>query len=287
MGYYENFVKRDVCNFILKMSVQAPHPNIIHYYDYLEGDDYLFGSMEILTGKDLSVFLQDVEPPIGSALIQHLTGQALSGLKHFHTALGKGLIHRDVKLENLQFRNTSETSDLVLVDVGLSVPATPVDEKRNVVGTLLYTAPEVFSTQYTTQVDIWSLGVVCYIMFTGKPPWIQDRRGFKDRKVITEEHVQRALSTADVKRLPPEAVDFLSQMLVHDPEKRLTAATALEHPWQQMEEAPVRREKSMAELAQCGTPMGANAEAFVISRRLSKSATQQWNQESFAPSDTT
>lgn len=282
--YYDNFVKRDVCHFILKMTAEAPHPNVIHYWDYLEGDQYLFGTMEVLTGQDLSVFLQEREEPITSSLIQHLTQQALSGLQHFHTVLDKGLIHRDVKLENLQFRSASPTSELVLVDVGLSCPATP-KEKRQVVGTLLYTAPEVFTQHYSTQIDIWSLGVVCYIMFTGRPPWIQDRRTFKDRKVIDEGHVQRALGTADVKRLPPSGVDLLSKMLFIDPDQRLTAAGALEHPWVSVSMGEIRREMSMEVISRCGSPLAATAENYGIVRRMSKGATYQWDQTSFAPSD--
>merc|ERR1712113_1003159 len=120
--------------------------------------------------------------------------------------LGIGLIHRDVKLDNLRFRSNSEKSDLVLIDVGLAVPATP-DEERQVVGTLLYMAPEVFTYHYTTQVDIWSLGVVCYIMLAGKPPWVQDRRSFKERKIIDKDRVRRALEAREVKKLPAEVSD--------------------------------------------------------------------------------
>merc|ERR1719162_2883126 len=111
--------------------------------------------------------------------------QALSALSHVHDVLGVGLIHRDVKLENLRFRLPGAENELVLLDFGLSCPAMPEGE-RQVVGTLLYTAPEVFSKWYSTQVDIWSLGVVLYIVLAGRPPWYQDRRGFRNRKVIGE-----------------------------------------------------------------------------------------------------
>merc|ERR1711879_461383 len=64
---------------------------------------------------------------------------------------GVGLIHRDVKLENLRFRLPGAENELVLLDFGLSCPAVPECE-RQVVGTLLYTAPEVFSKWYSTLV---------------------------------------------------------------------------------------------------------------------------------------
>jgi len=280
-AYYDNFVTNDVCNFILKMTAEASHPNIIRYYDYLESTEFLFGTMEALTGQDLSCFLQE-QAPITTAMSQHIIFEVLEALRHFHSVLGIGLIHRDVKLENLQFRSLSDTSELVLVDVGLCCKATP-DVERQVVGTLLYTAPEVFTLNYTTQVDLWSLGVVSYIMLTGNPPWIQYRRTFKDRKVIDEGHIQRALATPQAKRLPPAASDFLSQVLVLDPEQRLTAASALKHPWiqpavQSVSDEP-QRKISLADVADSGDKMSwATPKAYRISRTISRNSYRQQEQ---------
>jgi len=226
----------------------------------------------VLTGRDLSLFLQECAP-ITHTLAKHLIDEALSALAHFHSALGVGLIHRDVKLENLRFRSDSDNAELVLIDVGLAVPADP-DEEKQVVGTLLYTAPEVFTNRYNTQVDIWSLGVVCYIMLTGKPPWVQDRRTFKDRKIIDEDRVRRALEAPEVKKLPLEADDFLRSLLNLDPNSRLTATAAREHHWLR---GPRARDKlvrlgskSLEELGADGERIMASPTSYQISRVLSK-----------------
>merc|ERR1711972_41155 len=130
-------------------------------------------------------------------------GQVLSALTHIHAVRGIGLIHRDVKLENLRFRTQDASSDLVLVDFGLSCAASP-EQKRGIVGTLLYMAPEIFSTHYSTKVDVWSAGVLLYIILTGKPPWKQAQSA--GLRPSDGSAVLLALDAEEVANAPPPAV---------------------------------------------------------------------------------
>jgi len=144
---------------------------------------------------------------------------------------GTGLIHRDVKPENFRFRTPDPASDLVLVDFGLCCPAVP-DEKRSVVGTLLYVAPEVFSGRYSTKVDLWSVGVVLYILLTGKPPWKQNLcEGFVlDKTIESGEAIETALKDKELVAAPVEA-RMLLKALLSPQEARPDAAEALCSQW--------------------------------------------------------
>lgn len=232
--YIENFVERDMYTFLLKMARSEPHPNVIRHLDYLMGPTVIYGPMELLEGENLDVHLQ-TNSPVCEGFAQCIMRQVFAALKHIHFVAGIGLIHRDVKLENFRFRGQDATSDLVLLDFGLSCAARP-DQKREVVGTLLYMAPEIFSTRYSTQVDLWSAGVSLYIIVMGKPPWkpqVQSTGMFAASRGLFNgaAGVKAALDPEQIQNAPRSAVDLLHKLLVVDPTARLTAAAASEHGW--------------------------------------------------------
>lgn len=229
-NYLHNFVHEDMFNFLLKMSLDEPHPNVVKQLDYLMGHQLIYDAMELLTGCDLFVHLQE-NAPITEGFAQRTMHQVLIALRHIHRVSGTGLIHRDVKLENLRFRSEHPNSDLVLVDLGLSCTALP-QVRRGIVGTLLYMAPEIFSRNYGTQVDLWSAGVVLYIVLTGKPPWMTDSfGGFPNCRVLHSEAVASALAREEIQATPSGALELLRSLLVVDPSERLTADHAVRHEW--------------------------------------------------------
>jgi len=229
--YLDTFVEQDMFTFLLRMSRREPHPNVVRQLDYLMGPKVIYNAMELLEGRDLFTWLQE-NAPITEGLARRILRQTLAALRHIHSVSGIGLIHRDVKLENLRFRSTDPRSDLVLVDFGLSCAATP-DQRRGIFGTLLYMAPEIFSNYYTTQVDLWSTGVLFYIILTGKPPWSQDpSRGLTPNRAVTEGNaLSEALAVDEIAAAPKLAVELLRGLLVVAPGIRLSAEAAIEHEW--------------------------------------------------------
>lgn len=81
------------------------------------------------------------------------------------------LSFRDLKLENFLFRDKSPESDLILIDFGLSKHFDATERIAQRVGSCYYTAPEVLHTDYDQRCDIWSAGVICYMLMTGSPPF--------------------------------------------------------------------------------------------------------------------
>mmetsp|Transcript_15091 Transcript_15091/g.24546 ORF Transcript_15091/g.24546 Transcript_15091/m.24546 type:complete len:368 (-) Transcript_15091:73-1176(-) len=140
-----------------------------------------------------------------------------------------GVVHRDIKPENILFESNHEDATVKLIDFGLSRHHEKGEKPMtNPVGTAYYMSPELLKGKYDKSTDIWSIGVVAYILLCGHPPFngssdseIQDatRRG--------RLHFQSNgwLSKSD------DAMDFVKCLLRRDPRKRFTAREALMHPW--------------------------------------------------------
>ncbi|CAL0329643.1 unnamed protein product [Lupinus luteus] len=141
-----------------------------------------------------------------------------------------GVIHRDLKPENFLFANKKENSPLKAIDFGLSIFFKPGERFSEIVGSPYYMAPEVLKRNYGPEIDIWSAGVILYILLCGVPPfWAESEEG-------VAQAILRGL--IDFKREPwpsisESAKSLVRQMLEPDPKLRLTAKQVLEHPWLQ------------------------------------------------------
>ncbi|KAL4346380.1 hypothetical protein GQ457_17G006540 [Hibiscus cannabinus] len=141
-----------------------------------------------------------------------------------------GVIHRDLKPENFLFANKKENSPLKAIDFGLSIFFKPGERFSEIVGSPYYMAPEVLKRNYGPEIDIWSAGVILYILLCGVPPfWAESEQG-------VAQAIIRGL--IDFKRDPwpnisESAKSLVRQMLEPDPKLRLTAKQVLEHPWLQ------------------------------------------------------
>ncbi|KAK9716002.1 hypothetical protein RND81_06G205100 [Saponaria officinalis] len=141
-----------------------------------------------------------------------------------------GVIHRDLKPENFLFANKKENSPLKAIDFGLSIFFRPGERFSEIVGSPYYMAPEVLKRNYGPEIDIWSAGVILYILLCGVPPfWSESEQG------VAQAILRGAI---DFKRDPwpnisEGAKSLVRQMLEPDPKKRLTAKQVLEHSWLQ------------------------------------------------------
>lgn len=229
--YIDTFIEEDMYTFLLKSSRDEPHPNVVAQLDYLLGQKMIWNPQEWLEGPDLFSYLHEFAP-ITQGAAKSIMKMVLSALSHIHQISDVGLIHRDVKLENLRFRSHDRLpySDLVLVDFGLCCAATP-ERRRGIMGTKLYMAPEIYTHYYTSKVDMWSAGVLLYIVLTGQPPWTEDRsEGLTPPKAIMRD-TAIALESEVIRAAPQHAVRMLKSMLTIDPNGRPTADDALHSDW--------------------------------------------------------
>ncbi|XVE78991.1 hypothetical protein DITRI_Ditri14bG0022300 [Diplodiscus trichospermus] len=163
----------------------------------------------------------------------HYTERAAASLLRtivqiLHTCHSMGVIHRDLKPENFLLLNKDENSPLKATDFGLSVFYKPGDVFKDIVGSAYYIAPEVLKRRYGPEADIWSIGVMLYILLSGVPPfWAESEHGIFNS--ILRGHVD--FTSDPWPSISPQAKDLVRKMLNSDPKQRLTAVQVLNHPW--------------------------------------------------------
>ncbi|XP_062088475.1 calcium-dependent protein kinase 21-like [Humulus lupulus] len=139
-----------------------------------------------------------------------------------------GVIHRDLKPENFLFSSKDKGAMLKAADFGLSVYTEEGKVYRDLVGSAYYVAPEVLRRHYGKEIDVWSAGVILYILLSGVPPfWAETEKGIfaaiLEGEIDFESQPWPSISTT--------AKDLIKRMLTQDPKKRITSAQVLDHPW--------------------------------------------------------
>lgn len=139
-----------------------------------------------------------------------------------------GVMHRDLKPENFLFDTPDDDAKLKATDFGLSVFYKPGEAFFDVVGSPYYVAPEVLKKHYGPEADVWSAGVILYILLSGVPPfWAETENG------IFRQILQSKLDfdSAPWPNISESAKDLIRKMLERDPTKRISAPEVLCHPW--------------------------------------------------------
>lgn len=212
------------------------HPRIVRLEGVYESDATAHTVMERLEGGEVFGRLAEVgrftEPAAA-----HAARQVLQALAYLHDC---GVVHRDIKLENLMY-DRHRGNDVKLVDFGFATRIAPGAKLTETVGTLQYVAPEVLlGHAYDEKVDIWSLGTVVYTLLTGTPLFGGSRRQIHKRKTTGNVYYSTYFRTG----LTEEAKRFVRLLVNLDPQARPSAQEALEHPWLQCAAAPEATDKT-------------------------------------------
>ncbi|XP_057953440.1 calcium-dependent protein kinase 8-like [Malania oleifera] len=216
----------DVRREVEIMKHMPKHPNIVSLKDTFEDNSAVHIVMELCEGGELfdRIVARGHYTERAAAAVTRTIVEVVQ-ICHKH-----GVMHRDLKPENFLFANKKETAPLKAIDFGLSVFFKPGEQFAEIVGSPYYMAPEVLKRNYGPEVDVWSAGVILYILLCGVPPFWAE----------TEQGVAQAIirSFIDFKREPwpkvsDNAKDLVKRMLDPDPKRRLTAQGVLEHPWLQ------------------------------------------------------
>ncbi|KAG6394082.1 hypothetical protein SASPL_144661 [Salvia splendens] len=154
-----------------------------------------------------------------------LCRQIVNVVDHCHFM---GVMHRDLKPENFLLSSKEEKAMLKATDFGLSVFIEEGKVYRNIVGSAYYVAPEVLKRSYGKEMDVWSAGVILYILLSGVPPfWAETEKGIFD--AILKEEVD--FVSQPWPSISNSGKDLVRKMLTKDPKKRITSSEVLEHPW--------------------------------------------------------
>jgi calcium-dependent protein kinase len=225
-------VKRQKVVKEVVICLRLNHPHVAHIVDCYEADDHLDMVMECMTGEDLDKNLTK-RKTFAEADAQSVCHQILQALKYIH---GKGLVHRDIKLANFMYQ--SENSDYVkMIDFGLGKFWKRGDKKMEEdCGTLNYAAPELLEKNYTSQCDLWSLGVLAFVLLVGCFPFeVLSDEGKRDKgktiSLIKAGNPIKMELRFQKSKVSNAGYEFVSQLLVLDDSHRLTADAALKHRW--------------------------------------------------------
>lgn len=199
------------------MALLSPHPNILRIYDVVEDDDSL--SMVLDLCQPLTLFDRIVDQSLSEVQAASVMKQLLEAVAHCHRL---GIAHRDIKPDNILF----DSKDVLKVaDFGSAEWFGEGGSMSGVVGTPLYVAPEVLSgREYNEKVDVWSNGVILYIMLSGIPPFYGESAEEIFEAVLRANlrfpsRIFRSVSSA--------AKDLMRKMICRDPSRRLSAEQAL------------------------------------------------------------
>lgn len=200
------------------------HPNILKIIEVIETSNEFFLVTELCTGGDLYDYaitngLQSEER------VAKIMTDLLLALNHCHKS---GIVHRDLKPENLLFVDDSPDSMLKIIDFGISKKIHGDVSISNLAGTIYYIAPEVLKGNYNEKCDIWSMGVILYIVMCGRPPFIgktddDTLRMINKGKFQMKEEIWNSRST--------EVKKFITKMLKINPKERPSAEDCLLDEW--------------------------------------------------------
>ena len=211
----------------IQILIKLDHPNIIKLYEIYENDNYIYLVMELCTGGELfDRIIQKTEQgkQFTEKEVANIFQQMMSAINYCHS---NKIVHRDLKPENLLLATQDENSPIKVIDFGMSRIFNNKQAMFDKVGTAYYISPEVLDGFYDEKCDIWSAGVILYILLCGYPPFNGNDddeifESIKKRKFVFPE--------AEWANISKEAKDLINKML-SEPLTRLTAEQVLGHPW--------------------------------------------------------
>jgi calcium-dependent protein kinase len=206
----------------IEILMNSDHPHIVRLYEFFEDQKYWHLVTEYLAGGELfNFFLKSKH--LNEKQASSFTGQLLRAVSYCHS---NNIVHRDLKPENLLL--TPDLKTLKVIDFGTSTFLSSDRILKRKHGTSYYLAPEVLKGIYDEKCDIWSIGVILYLLISGRPPF----PGKKDEEILR--NVEKGVFSiqGDVwKKVSPEVKDLIKRLLTYNPQLRPSANQALGHPW--------------------------------------------------------
>mmetsp|Transcript_1999 Transcript_1999/g.2312 ORF Transcript_1999/g.2312 Transcript_1999/m.2312 type:complete len:356 (-) Transcript_1999:233-1300(-) len=221
----KNLTEQDKEGLKLEIQVltEVDHHSIVKLHDTFEMKGKIYLVLELVKGGELFdriVKKESYSERDAASCVQKIAG----ALKYIHD---KDIVHRDLKPENLLLVSETDDTSVKLADFGFA--AFCKDELDDGCGTLVYVAPEILRGKpYKTSPDMWSLGVITYILLCGYPPFFDNDQENLSRKIIRGKYKFRA---ADWAEISDDAKDFIRGLLKKNPEDRMNADDVLSHPW--------------------------------------------------------
>ena len=211
---------------------EMKHESIVQLVDVFEDAEYVHLVTDLCSGGELfDKIVEKSSSNNGTACFTEeeaarILHQLLTAVSYMHT---HDVVHRDIKPENILFETSDKDSPIKVIDFGLARQHFDHEPPMStIVGTPYYIAPEVLRKKYDKSCDLWSVGVIAYILLCGYPPFNGNDNNETHRAIS---HGIYYFPSREWKVTSRESRDFIRQLLKMDPSKRMTAEDALNHPW--------------------------------------------------------
>ena len=202
------------------------HPNILKIFEFYSSKESYSIITEYCSGGELFQEITE-NGPFTEKYSAYVMFQIFSAINYCHNM---NIIHRDLKPENILIvdRNKNNFPRIKICDFGTSKMVEKGAVQRKLVGSSYYIAPEVIKKNYNEKCDVWSCGVIMYILLSGRPPF----GGDDDREIM--DNVKKGkydLESSPFNKISKSAIDLIKKLLVMEVNKRINAQEALNHPW--------------------------------------------------------
>ena len=202
------------------------HPNILKIFEFYSNKESYSIVTEICSGGELFQEIVD-KGPFNESYSAYVMFQILSAINYCHNMK---IVHRDLKPENILIvdRDKNNYPRIKICDFGTSKMFEKGAVQRKLVGSSYYIAPEVLKKRYDEKCDIWSCGVILYILLSARPPF----GGENDKEIM--QNVAKGeydLKSSPFNKVSKSCIDLIQKLLIMDPKKRISAQEALTHSW--------------------------------------------------------
>ncbi|XP_023591612.1 death-associated protein kinase 1 [Trichechus manatus latirostris] len=220
-GVSREDIEREVS--ILK---EIQHPNVITLHEVYENKTDVILILELVAGGELFDFLAEKESLTEEEATEFLK-QILSGVYYLHSLQ---IAHFDLKPENIMLLDRNVPKPRIkIIDFGLAHKIDFGNEFKNIFGTPEFVAPEIVNYEpLGLEADMWSVGVITYILLSGASPFLGDT---KQETLANVSAVNYEFEEEYFSNTSALAKDFIRRLLVKDPKKRMTIQDSLQHPW--------------------------------------------------------
>ena len=207
----------------IKTLIEIDHPNIAKIFDFYSDFTKFYLITEYCEEGSLNDLITN-DGPFEEMQASYIMSQIFASLNYCHK---KEIIHRDLKLENILInKNDNGFINVKICDFGTSLRFNTDEIKDKIVGPIYYIAPEVFKKKYNSKCDLWSCGIILYILLTGVPPFGNEEDQIINEKIYEEQYDKNRLVNKS-----KECIDLIDKLLEKDPDKRISVEEALSHKW--------------------------------------------------------
>ena len=224
-GFEEENNEEEIINEI-NILMKLDHPNIVKIFEFYNSKTHYYLITEYCEGGCLYDLIIKNGPftEIQASFIMH---QLFSVVNYCHKMK---IIHRDLKPENILInKNDNGFVKIKICDFGTSLCFKRGEIQDKVVGSIYYIAPEVLKKKYNSKCDLWSCGVIMYILLTAVPPF-----GGSNNKTIINKILIGQYDKARLGKKCKACIDLIDKLLERDVTKRISAMAALKHKWFQI-----------------------------------------------------